>query len=205
MNIYLHQNDLPDGLKLGSTIAIDSETMGLKMGRDRLCLVQISDGNNEAHLIQFDSNSDYQAPNLKALLQDTEKLKLFHYARFDMAMIYAHLGVMITPVYCTKIASKLVRTYTDKHGLKNLVQEFLGHDISKVQQSSDWGALQLSEAQQRYAAEDVLYLHSLKERLDQMLNREGRSAIAQQCFDFLKTRVHLDLAGFETMDIFSHS
>lgn len=203
MTITLHKGDLPDGLDLGNIIAVDSETMGLDPHRDNLCLVQLSAGDGNAHLVQLDRNT-YDAPNLKAMLNDPDIIKLFHFARFDVAVLSHYLGVTSTPVYCTKIASKLVRTYTDKHGLKDLCRELLGLDMSKQQQSSDWGADTLSEAQQTYAASDVLYLHQLKDRLDIMLARENRSDLAARCFEFLPTRASLDLAGWSESDIFAH-
>ncbi len=203
MTITLHKGDLPDGLNLGKIIAVDSETMGLDPHRDNLCLVQLSAGDGNAHLVQLDRNT-YDAPNLKAMLNDPDIIKLFHFARFDVAVLSHYLGVTSTPVYCTKIASKLVRTYTDKHGLKDLCRELLGLDMSKQQQSSDWGADTLSEAQQTYAASDVLYLHQLKDRLDIMLARENRSDLAARCFEFLPTRASLDLAGWSDSDIFAH-
>jgi ribonuclease D len=203
LKIKLHKNDLPDGLKLGPIVAVDSETLGLNPARDRLCLVQLSDGDGTCHAVQFDAGA-YAAPNLKRLFADKSTLKLFHYARFDVAMFQRWLGVATTPIYCTKIASKLVRTYTDKHGLKDLVRELLCVEISKEQQSSDWGAAELSERQLAYAANDVAFLHRLKDALDAMLEREGRTALAQACFDFLPTRVGLDLAGWPDIDIFAH-
>src|SRR6201996_6177300 len=203
MKIKLHKNDLPDGLDLGPVVAIDSETLGLNPNRDRLCLVQLSSGDGTAHLVQF-TDCNYAAPNLKKLLADPAVTKLFHYARFDVAVFRRYLGVMTVPIYCTKIASKLVRTYTDKHGLKDLVRELLGVDLSKEQQSSDWGAPELSEKQLAYAANDVAYLHRLKEVLDTMLAREGRTEIAKACFSFLPTRAELDLKGWSEVDIFSH-
>lgn len=203
MKIKLHKNDLPDGLNLGPIVAIDSETLGLNPLRDRLCLVQLSSGDGVAHMVQF-TDRKYDAPNLKKLLADPAVTKLFHYARFDVAMFRRYLGVMTTPIYCTKIASKLVRTYTDKHGLKDLVKELLGTDLSKEQQSSDWGAPELSEKQLAYAANDVAYLHRLKEALDVMLAREGRTELAKACFGFLPTRAELDLAGWPDVDIFAH-
>jgi len=203
MSITLHKGDLPDGLDLGPIVAIDSETMGLRPERDRLCVVQLSAGDGDAHLVQF-AKGAYEAPNLKRLLADPAVLKLFHFARFDVAVMRAYLGVETAPVYCTKIASKLVRTYTDRHGLKDLCREVLGVDVSKQQQSSDWGAETLTEDQMAYAASDVLHLHALKERLDARLAREGRTAIAQACFDFLPTRAHLDLIGYGEEDIFAH-
>jgi ribonuclease D len=203
MKIKLHKNDLPDGLNLGPLVAIDSETLGLNPNRDRLCMVQLSSGDGTAHLVQFNGGK-YDAPNLKKLLTDPAVTKLFHYARFDVAVFRRYLGVITAPIYCTKIASKLVRTYTDKHGLKDLVRELLGVDLSKEQQSSDWGAPELSEKQLAYAANDVAYLHRLKEVLDTMLAREGRTEIAKACFSFLPARAELDLAGWSEVDIFSH-
>ena len=203
MNITLHRGDLPAGLELGDMVAVDSETMGLHPGRDRLCVVQLSAGDGAAHLVQF-APGDYAAPNLRRLLGDPARLKLFHYARFDVAVIRRHLGLLCRPVYCTKIASKLARTYTDRHGLKELVREVLGIELDKTEQSSDWGAASLSETQQRYAARDVLHLHALRLRLDAMLAREGRTALAQACFDFLPVRAELDLAGWPDQDIFAH-
>jgi ribonuclease D len=203
MGVEVHRGDLPAGLRLGGTVAIDTETMGLSPGRDRLCLVQLSGGDGSAHLVQMPAGAK-DAPNLKALLADASVTKLFHFARFDMAVLRHTLGVMAAPVYCTKIASKLVRTYTDRHGLKDLCRELLGVDLSKQQQSSDWGAAQLTKEQLEYAASDVLYLHALKARLDEMLAREGRTALARSCFDFLATRVALDLAGWREDDIFAH-
>ncbi len=202
--ITLHHGDLPADLDLGPVIAVDSETMGLNPVRDRLCLVQLSSGDGSAHLVQL-PKGEYDAPNLKALLTDSARLKLFHFARFDLAAFYAYLGVETAPVYCTKIASKMVRTYTDKHGLKDLCKDFLGIDISKQQQSSDWGAAELSQQQQAYAAGDVLYLHQLKDALDPLLAREGRSELAQGCFDFLPIRARLDLLGWDQPDILAHS
>ncbi len=203
MNIELHQGDLPDHLTLGEVVAVDTETMGLKPERDRLCVVQLSDGDGTAHLVQLEPG-DYRTPNLKALLADPGRLKLFHYARFDLGMLRRFLGVSCGPVYCTKIASRLARTYTDRHGLKDLVREVLGQEISKQQQSSDWGAPELSDAQKDYAASDVRFLHALKEKLDVRLDREGRTALAQACFDFLPHRAALDLAGWAEQDIFAH-
>ncbi len=203
MKIKLHKNDLPDGLDLGPVVAIDSETLGLNPFRDRLCLVQLSSGDGTAHAVQF-APGEYAAPNLKRMLADPKVLKLFHYARFDMAMFKRYLGVATAPVYCTKIASKLVRTYTDRHGLKDLVKELLNVDLSKEQQSSDWGAAELSDKQLAYAASDVAHLHKLKAVLDAMLAREARTALAQECFDFLPARVELDLAGWGETDIFAH-
>jgi len=203
MKIKLYQGDLPDGLNLGPLVAIDTETLGLNPQRDRLCLAQLSAGDGTCHAVQF-AAGQYAAPNLKKLLTDPGTTKLFHFARFDIAMFRQYLGVDCKPVYCTKIASKLVRTYTDKHGLKDLVRELLGVDLSKEQQSSDWGATELSEKQLVYAANDVAHLHQLKEALDQMLAREGRTKLAQACFDFLPSRAALDLAGWEDIDIFAH-
>jgi ribonuclease D len=204
MTIRLHRGDLPDLSRYNGAVAIDTETMGLNPDRDRLCLVQLSPGDGSADLVQIPPHSA-DAPNLKRLLADTRLLKIFHFARFDLGMLYKALGVMAEPVYCTKIASRLARTYTDKHGLKDLVREVLGHDLSKQQQLSDWGAAQLSEAQLSYAAADVFYLHALKERLDAMLAREARDSLAAACFRFLPDRVRLDLAGFAAEDIFAHS
>jgi len=203
MTITLHHGDLPDELDLGPEVAVDTETLGLNPVRDKLCLVQLSSGDGSAHLVQL-NRSNYHAPNLKRLLGDDQVLKIFHFARFDIAMMDKYLGVACAPVYCTKIASKLVRTYTDRHGLKDLCREILDIDLSKAQQSSDWGAATLSEAQQNYAALDVLYLHALKARLDQMLTRENREDLAAACFAFLPVRARLDLAGWPDTDIFSH-
>ncbi|WP_114966612.1 ribonuclease D [Alkalilacustris brevis] len=203
MTIHLHQNDLPDDLDLGPVVAIDTETMGLNPHRDRICLVQLSSGDGTAHLVQIAQGQD-RAPNLERLLTDRGVLKLFHFARFDIAALQNAFGAVTAPVYCTKIASKLVRTYTDRHGLKFLLAEMLGIDVSKQQQSSDWGAGALTEAQLAYAASDVLYLHRLKDALDAMLAREGRSELAQSCFDFLPTRAALDLAGWPETDVFAH-
>lgn len=202
-NIELHHGDLPSGLEFTGAIAIDTETLGLNPHRDRLCLLQLSGGDGNAHLVKF-APGDYAAPNLKAVLDDSSLTKLFHYARFDVAVIETYLGVVCEPVYCTKIASRLTRTYTDKHGLKHLCKEILGVDLSKEQQSSDWGADVLSAEQVKYAASDVLYLHQLKQRLDTMLEREGRTELAAQCFDFISTRCRLDLEGWPDFDIFSH-
>lgn len=205
MTVRLHDRDLPAPLaNVADGVAIDTETMGLSPFRDRLCLVQMSTGDGDADLVQIAKGQE-EAANLTALLGDPSVLKIFHFARFDMGILYKTFGVMPEPVFCTKIASRLVRTYTDRHGLKDLARELADIDISKQQQSSDWGADQLSEAQMSYAASDVLYLHRLKERLDAMLAREGRAALAQSCFDFLPTRVKLDLAGFAEDDIFAHS
>ena len=203
MPINLYRGDLPSGLNLGPVVAIDSETMGLKPQRDRLCLIQLSSGNGNAHLVQFE-RCNYTAPNLVKLLEDPDITKVFHYARFDVAIIKKYLKVRTTSIYCTKIASKLVRTYTDKHGLKDLCKELLNLDLSKQQQSSDWGAKNLTEEQKTYAASDVLYLHKIKEILDQRLLREEREELAAFCFEFLQTRASLDLIGFENEDIFSH-
>ena len=202
--ITLHHGDLPDGLDLGPIVAIDTETMGLRVPRDRLCLVQLSSGDGTAHLVQL-NDGRYAAPNLTRLLADPQVQKLFHFARFDLAVLKHWLGVDCQPVYCTKIASKLVRTFTDRHGLKDLCQEMLGVSLSKQQQSSDWGAAELTQQQQAYAASDVLHLHRLKQALDGMLAREGRTAYAEACFTFLPTRAALDLAGWDEVDIFAHS
>jgi ribonuclease D len=201
---YLHQGDLPDDLDLGPVVAVDSETMGLRLGRDPLCVVQLSAGDGHAHVVQL-RRPDYDCPNLKRILRDRAVLKLFHFGRFDIAMFALHLGVTTAPVYCTKIASKLARTYTDRHGLKDVTRELLGVDISKAQQSSDWGAARLSDEQIAYAASDVLNLHALRNKLDMMLEREGRTELAAACFEFLPTRARLDLAGWEDNDIFAHS
>ncbi|GAA4249604.1 ribonuclease D [Azospirillum formosense] len=208
MPIDLHDGDLPDGLDLkslarGGAVAIDTETMGLNPHRDRLCLVQLSPGDGTVHLVQF-RKGEYDAPNLKRLLADPDVTKLFHFARFDVAVMRAYLGVACQPVYCTKVASKLVRTFTDKHGLKDLVKDLLGVELSKQQQSSDWGAAELTPEQMKYAASDVLHLHDLKEKLDVMLAREGRTHLAKACFDFLPARGELDLGGWEQPDILSH-
>lgn len=199
----LHQGDIPEGLAFGDTVAIDTEAMGLNPHRDRLCLVQLSAGDGDAHLVQFAAGS-YRAPNLTRVLADPGVLKLFHFGRFDIAMLYRYLGVMPEPVYCTKIASRLVRTFTDKHGLRDLCKDLLGVDLKKEQQSSDWGASALSDEQLRYAASDVLHLHALRARLDAMLAREGRSELARTCFDFLPARALLDLEGWAEQDIFAH-
>lgn len=205
MTVHLHEEDIPAGLFAGgAAIAVDTETMGLSTPRDRLCVVQLSDGGPDEHLVRFSPGSDYAAPNLKALLADRSRLKLYHFARFDLAAIRHYLGVEAAPVYCTKIASRLVRTYTDRHGLKELVRELLAQDLSKQQQSSDWGGPDLSDAQKDYAASDVRYLHRLRAELDRRLAREGRSALAQACFDFLPARAELDLAGWPEIDIFAH-
>ena len=204
MTVHLHRNDLPDGLDLGPVVAIDTETMGLDPRRDRLCVVQLSSGDGDAHVVQI-LRGQKGAPNIERLLTDPGVLKLFHFGRFDIAALKAAFGVVTAPVYCTKIASKLIRTFTDRHGLKFLLQEFVGVDISKQQQTSDWGSETLSDAQLDYAASDVLYLHRLKAELDQRLAREGRTGTAQACFDFLPTRARLDLAGWDEEDIFAHS
>jgi len=204
MTIHLYEKDLPDGLDLGPVVAIDTETMGLNPVRDRLCLVQLSSGDGNAHLVRI-ARGQTNAPNLEALLRDPNKLKLFHFGRFDIAALKSAFGVTTAPVYCTKIASRLIRTFTDRHGLKQLLQELVNVDVSKQQQTSDWGAETLSEAQQEYAASDVLYLHRLKAELDSRLAREGRSELAQRCFDFLPTRATLDLMGWDdATDIFMH-
>lgn len=203
MAIFFHEGDLPDGLSFGDSVAVDSETMGLNPHRDRLCVVQLSDGGGDAHLVRFQQGA-YDAPNLKALMTDPAVLKIFHFARFDVAVMKHYLGVDTAPLYCTKIASKLVRTYTDRHGLKDLCAELAGIQLDKQQQSSDWGADDISEAQQKYAASDVLYLHTLKAKLDMMLAREGRTEMAEAAFQFLPTRADMDLMGFDSMDIFSH-
>ena len=203
MSIHLHKNDLPDGLTFSGSIAVDTETLGLKTTRDRLCLVQLSAGDGDTHIVQFTADN-YDAPNLKALLSDRAVVKIFHYARFDLAAIAQYLGVHAAPLWCTKIASKLTRTYTDRHGLRDLCRELLNVDLSKAQQSSDWAAPDLSDAQLNYAASDVLHLHALKGRLEIMLDREGRRPMAEACFDFVLVRSAMDLAGFEDLDIFSH-
>lgn len=210
MTVHLHQGDLPAGIDWGDSIAIDSETMGLRPGRDRLCLVQLSVGDGDAHLVQFrrpadDELPDYSAPNLRRLLTDRAVTKIFHFGRFDLAVLQHYMKVRCSPVYCTKIASRLVRTYTDRHGLKDICQELLGVELQKEQQSSDWGAETLSEAQCAYAAADVLHLHRLRAVLDRRLAREGRTGIAQACFEFLPTRAALDLEGWSDVDIFAHS
>ena len=204
MTIHFHEGDLPNGLDLGPEVAIDSETMGLRFRRDPLCVVQLSAGDGDAHVVRM-NRPTYDCPNLKRLLTDPAVLKLFHFGRFDIGMFQLHLGVETRPVYCTKIASKLARTYTDRHGLKDVVRELAGVDLSKAQQSSDWGAETLSQAQQDYAASDVLYLHQVRERLDAMLAREGRTGLAAQLFDFLPVRARLDLDGWEDTDIFAHT
>ena len=204
MTTYLHDGDLPADVRFPGSVAVDSETMGLRLGRDPLCVVQLSAGDGDAHVVRL-NRPGYDAPNLKRLLEDPKVLKLFHFGRFDIAMFYLHLGVTTAPVYCTKIASKIARTYTDRHGLKDVSRELLGVDLSKAQQSSDWGADKLSPEQVAYAASDVLGLHALRTRLDAMLVREGRMELAQACFDFLPWRARLDVAGWEDVDIFAHS
>lgn len=204
-NIFVYDGDLPDDLELPSgSVAVDTETMGLDLNRDRLCVVQLSFGDGKAYLVRFEPGQ-YNCPNLKALLADESRLKLYHYGRFDIASLYAYLGIWATPAYCTKIASRLVRTYTDRHGLKELCRELLNIQMSKQQQSSYWGSESLSVDQQQYAAGDVLYLHQLKEKLDEMLRRENRMKLAQKCWDFLPVRVQLDMTGWENIDIFAHS
>ena len=205
MAVQLHEEDLPAEVKFADgPIAVDTEAMGLHPGRDRLCVVQLSDGKGDEHLVRFGPASDYSAPRLKALLSDSQRLKIYHFARFDIGIMSAYLGIMAAPIYCTRTASRLVRTYTDRHGLKDLVKELLNVDVSKQQQTSDWGAPELSDAQREYAASDVRYLHQLKEKLDERLHREDRVALAQACFDFLPTRALLDLAGWPEQDIFAH-
>jgi len=201
---YLHEGDLPDSVTFTGAVAVDSETMGLRLGRDPLCVVQLSAGDGHAHVVRLD-RPGYDAPNLKRVLTNPDLLKIFHFGRFDIAMFALHLGVTTAPVYCTKIASKIARTYTDRHGLKDVSRELLGIDLSKAQQSSDWGAAVLSPEQLAYAASDVLNLHRLRDRLDIMLKREGRMELAEACFDFLPWRARLDLAGWEDVDIFAHS
>ncbi|WP_438728853.1 ribonuclease D [Parasphingorhabdus sp. DH2-15] len=205
MSVFFHEEDLPAGVLASGDVAVDTETMGLQTHRDRLCVVQISDGGGDEHLVRFGPNSDYAAPNLRQILADPERVKLYHFGRFDLAAIYHYLEVVAAPVFCSKIASRLIRTYTDRHGLKELVRELLGKDISKQQQSSDWGAPELSDAQREYAASDVRYLHALREQLIVRLEREGRMEIAQACFDFLPHRAKLDLIGWPEIDIFAHS
>lgn len=205
MSVYFHEEDLPEGVLAPGPVAVDTETMGLITPRDRLCLVQISDGRGDEHLVRFMPGSEYAAPNLRAVLADPERLKLYHFARFDLAAIKHYLGVMAAPVFCTKIASRLIRTYTDRHGLKELVREVLGKELSKVQQSSDWGAPEINDAQRDYAASDVRFLHALHVAMDARLVREGRREIAQACFDFLPARAELDLAGWPEIDIFAHA
>ncbi len=204
MTVFLHEGDLPDDLDLGPVVAVDSETMGLRFRRDPLCVVQLSAGDGDAHVVRLNRPA-YDCPNLKRVLTDPDVLKLFHYGRFDIGMFQLHLGVETRPVYCTKIASKLARTYTDRHGLKDVVRECAGVELSKAQQSSDWGAAELTPAQLDYAAADVLYLHAVKAKLDEMLAREGRTELARRCFEFLPVRSALDLAGWDEMDIFAHA
>ena len=205
MAVHFHEEDLSGDVKFAEgPVAVDTEAMGLIPGRDRLCVVQLSDGKGDEHLVRFKAGSDYSAPNLKALLADSGRLKLYHFARFDIRIMSAYLGIMAAPVYCTRTASRLIRTYTDRHGLKDLVKELLNIDLSKQQQTSDWGSPELSDAQRDYAASDVRYLHQLKEKLDERLARENRTALAQACFDFLPTRALLDLAGWPEQDIFAH-
>ena len=202
---YLYEGDLPDGvLSDAASVAVDSETMGLRLGRDPLCVVQLSDGAGDAHIVRLNRPA-YDAPNLKRLLTDSGVLKIFHFGRFDIAMFHLHLGVLTGPVYCTKIASKLARTYTDRHGLKDVVRELVGVDLSKAQQSSDWGSAALSDEQLTYAAHDVLHLHAARARLDEILAREGRDGLARACFEFLPHRAVLDVAGWEDVDIFAHA
>jgi ribonuclease D len=203
VSTHLHHGDLPAGLAFGASVAIDTETMGLDPHRDRLCLVQLSAGDGVGHLVRFAAGA-YDAPNLSALLADDAVLKIFHFARFDIAVLRHYLGISPRPIYCTKVASRLVRTFTDRHGLKDLCRDLLGIELSKQQQTSDWGAAELSDEQLRYAAADVLHLHALKARLDEMLAREGRQALAQACFEFLPTRAFLDLGGWGAEDIFAH-
>ena len=208
MAIHFHEEDLPGSVAFapGAAIAVDTEAMGLMPGRDRLCLVQLSDGvSGDEHLVRFGPDSDYAAPNLKALLGDPERLKLYHFARFDVAIMRAYLGIVAAPLYCTRTASRLIRTYTDRHGLKELVKEMLQTDLSKQQQTSDWGAPDISDAQREYAASDVRYLHRLRAELDRRLEREKRAELAQACFDFLPARALLDLAGWAEVDLFAHS
>lgn len=204
MKIHVHKNDIPADLDFGDAVAVDSETMGLNYHRDRLCVVQLSDGNGDAHLVQFDKDT-YDAPNLKALLENDKVMKIFHFARFDIAMFQKYLGVQTNNIFCTKIASKLIRTYTDRHGLKDLCRDLIGVDISKAQQCSDWGAEELTPEQEKYAASDVLYLHLLRDRLIEILEREERKDIAYECFAFLNTRAQLDLLGWDDPDIFAHN
>jgi len=206
MSVYFHEEDLSADVTFADgPIAVDTEAMGLLPGRDRLCLVQLSDGSGNEHLVRFSPTSDYAAPNLKALLADPDRLKIYHFARFDVAILRAYLGIMAAPVYCTRTASRLVRTYTDRHGLKELVKEMLGQDISKQQQTSDWGAPDINDAQRDYAASDVRFLHALKAQFDVRLERENRTELAQGCFDFLPHRALLDLAGWPETDIFAHA
>ncbi|VAW05556.1 Ribonuclease D related protein [hydrothermal vent metagenome] len=205
MAVFFHEEDLPEDVLAEGPVAVDTETMGLQTLRDRLCLLQISDGGGDEHLVRFNPDSDYAAPNLKVVLADPNRMKLYHFARFDLAAIEHYMGVMAEPLFCTKIASRLIRTYTDRHGLKELVRELLGEDISKQQQSSDWGGPELSEAQRDYAASDVRFLHRLKDELEIRLEREGRTGLAKACFDFLPHRARLDIAGWPEVDIFAHA
>ncbi|WP_373488313.1 ribonuclease D [Blastomonas sp.] len=205
MSVLFHEEDLPEGVLAAGPVAVDTETMGLVTPRDRLCLVQIADGRGNEHLVRFAPGSDYAAPNLRAVLADPDRIKLYHFARFDLAAIQHYLGIMATPVFCTKIASRLIRTYTDRHGLKELVREVLGKELSKQQQSSDWGAPEINDAQREYAASDVRFLHALYAAMTERLAREGRTEIAQACFDFLPVRAQLDLAGWPEIDIFAHA
>lgn len=205
MAVYLHEEDLPGDVSfVDGPIAVDTEAMGLNPHRDRLCVVQLSDGKGDEHLVRFRKGSDYSAPNLTALLTDPQRLKLYHFARFDLGIMQAYLGISAAPVYCTRTASRLVRTYTDRHGLKDLIKELLNIDVSKQQQTSDWGADELTDAQRDYAASDVRYLHALKEKLDERLERENRVGLAKACFDFLPARASLDIAGWAEQDIFAH-
>lgn len=205
MTVYFHEEDLPSNALADGPVAVDTETMGLQTHRDRLCLLQISDGKGDEHLVRFSPESDFSAPNLKAILSDPNRVKLYHFARFDLAAIEHYMGVTAAPVFCTKIASRLVRTYTDRHGLKELVRELLGEDISKQQQSSDWGGPELSDAQKEYAASDVRFLHRLQAELEVRLERENRTDLAQACFDFLPNRARLDIVGWAETDIFAHA
>lgn len=205
MTIHFHEEDLPQGVLAPGAVAVDTETMGLHPGRDRLCLVQIADGQGDEHLVRFGPTSDFAAPNLKAVLADPARVKLYHFARFDLASIEAYLHVVAAPVFCTKIASRLIRTYTDRHGLKDLVKDLIGVDLSKQQQSSDWGGPNINDAQREYAASDVRYLHRMRDELVKRLAREGRMEMAQACFDFLPHRARLDLDGWPDIDIFSHA
>ena len=205
MTIHFHEEDLPEGVLAAGALAVDTETMGLHPGRDRLCLVQIADGQGDEHLVRFGPTSDFAAPNLKVVLADPARVKLYHFARFDLASIEAYLHVVAAPVFCTKIASRLIRTYTDRHGLKDLVKDLIGVDLSKQQQSSDWGGPNINDAQREYAASDVRYLHRMRDELDKRLVREGRMEMAQACFDFLPHRARLDLDGWPDIDIFSHA
>ncbi len=204
MTVYFHEEDLPEGALGPGAVAVDTETMGLVPGRDRLCLVQISDGGPDQHLVRFSPGSDFAAPVLKSVLADQTRVKIYHFGRFDLAAIERYMGIEAGPVFCTKIASRLTRTYTDRHGLKELVREILGQDLSKTQQSSDWGAPCISDAQRDYAASDVRYLHALKVAFEDKLAREGRTEMARACFDFLPMRARLDLAGWPEIDIFAH-